>query len=320
LGLVRVGFGWHPAAMDRSPVDEITRVQHSLITTEQFVATTGSEAALRWAVRDGWLERYRNSRSLYIVAGAPLTPYQPHMGACLLAGPNAACSKFAGAWLWDCPDIAECAPQLTFFGCRARRIPGASVHESRLDAAAWIVHRHGIPTVAAPLVVVQLAQLGAGYLAERVANDFFKRHVTDARAIVACLELVGRRKQGSAQLRAFCLRALEIRGHDDSPAARDLGVSLVRAGVPPFATQHHVCVGRHDYFFDFAWPEQMVGLEYAGWRDHGITRDSFDRDALRRSRLTAAGWRILDATSMASHAEVIRWVLATLTGPRLPLS
>jgi hypothetical protein len=306
--------------MDRDPVDEITRAQHSLITTDQFVSATGSTAALKWALRDGWLARYRNWKCLYTVAGAPLTPYQPHMGAALLGGPSAAVSGFAAAWLWGCADIAACAPELTFFTARARRIPGVGVHESQLDAAKWITRRHGIPAVRTPLVVVQLAQSGAGYLAERVANDLIKRHLTNPGSILACLDLVGRRKRGSAGLRAFCLRALEVTGHDDSPAARDLGVALVRAGVPPFVTQHHVCVERHDCFFDFAWPQQMVGLEYAGWRDHGITRDAFDRDALRRSRLTAAGWRVLDATSGISEAEVVRWVLAALTVPRSGLS
>jgi len=158
------------------------------------------------------------------------------------------------------------------------------------------------------------------FLAQRIANDLFKRRVTTPRAVLECIEMVGCRKRGSAGLRAFCLRAVEVRGHDDSPAARDLGVALLRAGVPAFVTQHYVCVEGHDYFLDFAWPDQLVGLEYAGWADHGTTRDAFDRDALRRSRLTAAGWRILDVTSLASRSEVVRWVLAALTGPRFPSS
>jgi hypothetical protein len=306
--------------VDRADVDKITRGQHSLITTDQFITATGSEAALRWAVRDGWLERYNTAwRGLYIVAGAPRTPYQPHMGATLLAGATAGASRFAGGWLWDCPDIAECAPELTFFASRARRLAGVPVHESALPASEWIVPRHGIATAAAPLVVVQLAQGGSGYLAQRVANHLFKRGHASPSSVLACLDVVGRRKRGTADLRAFCLRALEVEGHDDSPAARDLGAALLRAGVPPFVTQHPVSVDGHDYLLDFAWPEDLVGLEYAGWADHGTTRSAFDHDALRRSRLTSAGWRIVDATSAASHAEVVRWVLATLTGPRLPL-
>ena len=78
-------------------------------------------------------------------------------------------------------------------------------------------------------------------------------------------------------------------GHDDSPAARDLGAAMLAAGVPPFVTQHYVAVEGHDYFLDFAWPAQKVALEYMGWEDHGVVRSSFDNDAVRRSRLGAVG-------------------------------
>lgn len=303
--------------MDRRAVELITEKQHSLITTDQFLTATRSEGALRWALADRWLERYEAWRGLYIVCGSPRTPFQPHMAATLAAGERGAAGGFAAAWLWGAPDIAESPPEVTVFG-PARRIRGATVRRSQLPAGRWIVERHGIRTVDAPLVVVELARLGAGYLAERVANDFFKRHITHPAAILEGVELAGKRRPGCADLRAFCERALRVRGHDDSPAARDLGDALLRAGVPPFVTQHPVTVEGRLYILDFAWPEHRVALEYNGWADHGATRNSFDNDAARRSRLAAAGWRVLDATSAAGHDSVIRWVLATLTAARFP--
>jgi len=307
---------WHPPAVDRSHIDRITEVQHSLITTDQFVTATGSVSALRWALKDEWLLRYENWRGVYIVAGAPRTPFQPHMAAALLGGPASAASGFSAGWLWNSPDIAEAPPELTVFCAPARRIRHVRVRRSHLDASSWTTRRHAIPVVNGPLLVVQLAQEGAGYLAERVADDLFKRRVTGPAAILRCLEVTGCRQRGTPALQAFCERALSVRGHDDSPAARDLGAALVAAGVPAFVTQQYVPVDGHDYFLDFAWPSEMVGLEYAGWRDHGATRSAFDRDAARRNRLVAAGWRILDATSAASHDAVIRWVFATLTDAR----
>ena len=152
---------------------------------------------------------------------------------------------------------------------------GAARHGPALDHLGTddIEYRHGVPTVRAPVVVVQLALAGAGFLAERVANNMIKRKVASPRAILEALDRAGRRRKGVADLAAFCRRALEVEGHDDSPAARDLGVMLVRAGVPPFVTQHPVSVDGHDYFLDFAWPDQMVGLEYNGWEDHGARAD-----------------------------------------------
>ena len=174
---------------------------------------------------------------------------------------------------------------------------------------------------AAPLTVIQLVHAGAAYVAERVANDLIKRHQTSPRAILHCIEVAGRSSWAMASLRAYCERATTVRGHDDSPAARDLGAILIAAGVPPFVTQHYVPVDGHDYFLDFAWPDRKVGLEYQGWRDHGTTRGAFDNDTSRRDRLTAAGWRILEATSAMTHEAVVRWVLATLAAAsRFPSS
>jgi hypothetical protein len=306
--------------VDRGPVDRITEAQHSLITTEQFLAVTQSEPALRWAVKDAWLERYDDWRGLYIVAGAPRTPHQPHMGACLLGGRNAAAAALAAAWLFDAPDIAECAPDITVFDSTIRRIRHVNVRRSRLPYAAWTDRRHGIPVVNASLAVVQLANLGMGFLAERVANNLISRRLTGPRSILECLEATGRRRTGAAQLAAFCDRALRVRGHDDSPAARDLGAAMIAAGVPPFVTQWPVTVDGHDYLLDYAWPEQKVALEYQGWADHGVSRTAFDNDAFRRSRLTAAGWLMLDVTSAMSHHLVIRWVRSAVTRVRYPSS
>lgn len=303
--------------MDREAIDKVTADQHGLITTSQFLALS-TEDALKWAVKDGWLVPHKRWRGLYLVAGAPSTPYQPHMGASLLGGPNAACSGFAGAWLFNAPDIAECNPELTFFQARARRMSGVPVHECGLPPEESIVRRHGIQTAAAPIIVVQLARLGAGVLAEKVANNLIGRGLTSAREVLAVIDAIGDRQRGMKGLRAFCERAMRVRGHDDSPAARDLAVALLDAGVPPFVTQYHVCLEGHDYYIDIAWPDVLVGVEYAGEKDHGSTVEALHRDALRRSRLTAAGWRILDVTKMASEAEVIRWVLSTLTIPRFP--
>ena len=85
--------------------------------------------------------------------------------------------------------------------------------------------------------------------------------------------------------------------------------------MPPFVTDYLVCIDGNDYLIDYAWPDDLVGLEYHGEIEHGSTVDKLHRDALRRSRLTAAGWRMLDATKIATTDEVIRWVLA-MTTPR----
>jgi hypothetical protein len=291
----------------------ITAKQQGLVTTEQVLALGATHAWLDWAVRDGRLRRVR--RGVYAMYGGPTPEYQPLMSACLSIGTRAAASDLAAGWLWGAPDVAPGALVVTVFGACSARLPGVTVRRTSLDPSGLVVTRHGVPTVVPPLVVVQLAALGHRILAERVANDFVKRGLTSFSAISGCLEAAGGRgRKGAAELRALCDREAEIKGHDDSAPARALGRALKRAGVPPFVTQHEVVIGRHVMHLDFAWPEHLVGLEYQGWADHG-TRHGFDSDAARRGRLTAAGWRILDATSGIAQPEIVRWVLATLRQP-----
>lgn len=298
--------------MDRERIDQITAAQHSLITTSQFIDVTNSRSALRWAVDDGWLEQYR--RGVYIVAGVPRTDFHPIMAACLRGGPTAAASGLAAGWLLGSPDILPGVLDITLFGgVAARRIQNVAVHQLSLPADEWIRPCSGVPTVAPALAVVQLAKQGAPYLAERLFHHLNKHNRCGPLHVLRCLDVTGYRGTEIDALRRFCERALKVHGHEDSPAASDLGVALLEAGVPPFETQYQVVVAGHVYLLDFAWPAHKVALEYHGRRDHALR---LHEDALRRSRLTAAGWRVLDATSVATDREVTSWVLATLADSR----
>jgi very-short-patch-repair endonuclease len=305
--------------MERPAIDRITAAQHSLITTGQFLEVTRSEDALRWAVRDGWLEPYR--RGVYIVAGAPRTDFQPICAACLRGGPTAGASGLAAGWLLGSPDILPGALDITIFGgAPARRIRNVTVHRCGLPAQEWLTTRYGIPTTVPALAVVQLAKMRMEFLAERLFNHLTKRKRVGAVSVLRALDATGYRGPDIDKLRAFCEKAVKVRGHDDSPAARDLAAALIDAGLAPFETQYQVVVGGRVYLLDIAWPEYKVALEYHGWEDHAITRTSFDNDAARRSRLTAVGWSVLDVTSGVSDAEAIQWVRTALGATRFPVS
>jgi very-short-patch-repair endonuclease len=304
--------------MDRSRIDPLTAAQLSLVARRQFLTAGGTPDALRWAVRDRWLEPYR-WRGVYAVVGAAKSEYRPLMGACLAAGDKAAASGLGAAWLYAASDIAPGALELTMFAGSYTRLPGVDVRRCELDAAGLVATRCGVPAVVPALCVVQLASRHR-YLAERVANEFVKRHVTTFAAILKCLDDVAAHGRGSAELRRFLGRELEVAGHDDSTPARKLGRALRRAGLPDFETQFEVDTPDGSLFLDFAWPAAKVGLEYNGWLDHGTTRSAIDRDARRRARLAALGWVMLDATSGLSRAEVVRWTADALATARLRVS
>ena len=286
-------------------VTALTATQNGLVTTAQVLATGATRSWLKWAVDDGRLIAMR--RGVYRVNGAPLSPYIAVAAGVLAAGDGVGAAYFAAGWLWDAADIAPAAPDLLAFDNRQVRLRGVRVRRTHLASGDWLTTRHDVRTVTAPLMIVQLATVSSD-LAIAVARDLRTRNLVGYRGVLDCLDATDfRTKPG---LRTYCERALRVRGHDDSPAANALGAALIDAGLPAFETQYQVVVEGRVCLLDFAWPDHMVGLEYMGRADHGP--DQMDRDARRRTQLTAVGWRILDVTGAMSHVDVIRWVAQAL--------
>lgn len=232
------------------------------------------------------------------------------MGACLAAGDAAAAGGLGAAWLYAVPEIAP-ALEITVFGGRAR-LSGVVCRTSGLPREDLVKERHGVPVVTESLCVVQLAREHP-FLAQAAANNLVKRGLTGFEEILACLDAVAEHGRGARALRTFCQRELAVPGHKDSPAARKLGRALIHAGLGGFETQYALALpGGAEALLDFAWPWARVGLEYNGREDHALTRSAIDKDARRRARLAAIGWRVLDATAGFSQAEVVGWTAGAL--------
>lgn len=292
--------------MERRRIDAITDKQMSLIATRQFEKAGGSVGALKWALRDRWLEPYR-WRGVHRVVGSAPVLYQPLMGACLAGGDDAFACDLGAAWLYGVPDVA---PALEIGAPRSLRLAGVRARRLGLDPQ-FIEARFNVPVVAPALCVVQVARRYE-ILGQKVANNLVGRGITGFLEILQCLEALAPSGPGSLALRKFLLKELEVSGHDDSPAARALGRALLHAGLGPFETQFVVDLGDGVALLDFAWPEVMVGVEYQGRADHARTHSQIDADARRRARLSARGWQILDATAGISRGEVVQWTAATL--------
>ena len=284
--------------------------QFGLLTTAQIFAAGATEDWLRWAVREGRLIRVR--QGVYALAGTS-SEYQALMAACLAGGPAAAASHLAAAAVWGAEQVKPGRLEITTFDGHYHRLPDVDTHRSTLDAEKAITGYRDLPIVVPALAVVQLAERCHPYLVKSVANDLVKRNWTDFRTILEWVDIVGDRRRQA--LRAMCLRAIEVGGHDNSPAARTLGEVLIRAGVEPFEVDYQVETPEGILLIDYAWPEPLVGLEYNGARDHDTPLARID-DAARRCRLAALGWRMLDANRGLSHDEIAQWVLAALAAAR----
>jgi len=284
----------------------LTARQHNLVTRSQILALGGTVGGIRWALRDQRLAQLRHG--VYAVAGAT-SEYQPIMGACLAAGPASAASHLAAAAIWGADQVKAGKLEITTFDNGFHRLPGVITHRSRLDAATAITRRLNIPIVVPPLTVVQVAETCHPHLAKNVANSLVKQNWTNFNSILEWIDAVDDGR--TPALRDMCLRAAGLGGHFDSPAARTLGEGLLAAGVPPFEMDYPVDTPDGLVLLDYAWPSPMLGLEYNGAADHDPLLAKA-RDARRRAHLTAMGWRMLDANSAVTHAEVVQWVFAAL--------
>jgi hypothetical protein len=281
------------------------------VTRAQILSVGGTDTWIKWAIQDSRLKGV--SAGVYAVVG-PDHERQPLMAACLAAGPSSAVSHLAAAALWGAEQVMVNYPEITTFGNRRHLIEGAITHRSRLDAAEATTHHGNLPVVVAALTVVQVAWTCTPYLAGSVANDLVRRHRTSFPAILRWVDITsgGRR----SQLRELCLRAIEVGGHDDSPAARILGERLIGAGATGFQTDYRVETPGGPLFIDYAWPPEMVGLEYNGVRDHHTSPLDLGADARRRARLSALGWQMIDVNKSMKYDDVVGWILDALSVAR----
>ena len=293
-------------------IQAIATQQYGLITRWQLLEAGATDAWIQWAVGGGRLKRVR--RGVYSTAGAP--PHrQAIMAACLAAGSSGAVSHLAAAALRGAEQVLGDRLELTTFDDRDHRLAGVITHRSKLDAARAITSHEYLPVVVPALTVVQVAQTCHPHLVKSVANDLVKRNWTDFQDILDWVDLSDRRHRQA--LRELCLRALDVGGHDNSPAARDLCARLKEAGAADFAVDYQVDTLDGIVLVDIAWPPDRLGLEYNGGRDHDgpLARDDDDR---RRNTLVAMGWRILDANRGMTHEEIIRWVVQDTGGRHRP--
>lgn len=283
--------------MDRwDRVVAAARRQLGLVTLAQLRGLGVGDAAARWAVRSGRLERV--GRAVFRLPGVPASWRRRALEALLLAGPGARLSHASAAHLWRF-DGFEHAPEtidvMLSRGCRVRLPAGARVHSEVHD---------GLPATVGPFVIsarhqalLELAQdvdeealevaLDSAHRAYPFVGDELERLAEgrDPRRVPGLTRLLGlvRERGGVAT---------------DSPLETRLRRRIrLAVGVPPPVLQHHARDERGVIMrVDFAWPAHRVAVHVDGFRWHS-RRDTFDRDASQRNRMAAAGWEELVVTS-----------------------
>lgn len=260
----------------------------------QVLAAGMTDAMIEYRVRVGrWV---RVCDGLYRMAGVPVTWRQRALGACLVSGPGAVVSHRSAAVLWAVSGFRPGRVEITVPEGRSVRNPLARVHRS---VEVKGTRRDGIPVTRPGRMVMDLAGVVGSDMLEEAVDDVLCRRLC---RLVELSALRGRR--GSAALRAV-LDAWNGDALPDGVAEMRVVRRLLEVGLPQPARQHEIHHrGQFVARVDLAYPDDRLAIELDGFRWHA-GRGPFRSDRLRRNRIEAAGWRLLE-TAPDDIAEVCR--------------
>lgn len=275
--------------------------QHGLFTRAQAVAAGATRAKIEHRVASGrWV---LVAPGVYRLAGVPVTWKQRALAACLIAGPGAVVSHRSAAVLWRVSGFRPGRIEIAVPPGRSNRNALARVH--RTEEVDWVV-RDGVPVTRPARTLVDLAGVVGGQLLEEAVDDVLCRRLCRLDQLWAP---PGRR--GSRTLRAV----LEAWNGDALPAGvAEMRVvrQLLAAGLPDPVRQHEIHHGGQFVArVDLAYPDDRLAIELDGFRWHA-GRGPFRSDRLRRNRIEAAGWRLLEtapediAVLVADAASILR--------------
>lgn len=267
--------------------------QHGNFTLVQVLDAGASRRQIEHRLAVGrWL---RTGPSGYRLNGVPVTWHSKLMEACL-AGPAVASHRSA-AVLWGLDGFRPGMPEVTIpRGSRLRRCD-LRVHEStQFDDRLGQTVRTGIPVTGIARTLLDLAAVLGFERTLLAIDDARRRRLVSWSDLFEVLVRHSRQgRNGAGVLRALLEAKYGEPIVPDSRFERMVERLLLDAGLRAPVLQHEVWDG--DEFvarIDLAYPEALVAIELDG--RHHITDQSFERDPVRRNRLTALGWSILTYT------------------------
>lgn len=283
--------------MDAS-IAKVAARQHGLFTMDQAVRAGATESAIRHRLRVGRWQRV--GPGVYRVAGVPMSWTQRALAACLVAGSGAVVSHRSAAVFWGVSGFRPGPVDITVPAGRSNRNALARVHRSGLVEVA---RREGVPVTPPGRMVADLAGVVSGARLEEVVDDVL------CRRLVALDELQGR--GGNRALRAV-LAAWTPGAMPEGVAEMRVVRGLLAVGLPPPVRQYEIRSGGVVIArVDLAYPEYRLAIELDGFRWHA-GRGPFRSDRLRRNRIEAVGWRLLETAPedmgqlVAAAASILR--------------
>ncbi len=220
------------------------------------------------------------------------------LAACWAGSAPIAISHRSAAGLFELPGGRTDLIELTCRRWRRSQRSGLVVHESRRFDNADIECVDGIPVMRPERVVLDLAGMHPNrrYVEILVQAARRKRLITFESTRDVFDQHARRGLRGVRALRTV----LDLWDPAQRPTESDMETRLLQllvdGGWPAPSPQYEICdrVGNFVARVDMALPTLKVAIEYDSKQEHS---DEFQlqRDARRRNRLVAAGWRVISA-------------------------
>ena len=279
--------------IDRSyAVDDLTRAQHGLITTEQAVAALGPSRKARWVAERRLISV---QPSVFRMAGAPETWHQNLLAAQLTV--KGVVSHRSAAELWGLIQPAGYVEVSTPAKSNRSIRPPAIVHRIGDLRPGLAVHREGLQVTDAVRTVIDLGLVMPWFLVHRaiargISNKAFE--LSEVRVLRDALARPGR--NGTGIVKAILDGDLLLFTKEESELEKRFTGMSRRHGLPAFALQHEVwSAGRFVARVDAALPELKLAIEVDGFEFHS-SPDAFQRDRNRQNALVGLGWTVLRFT------------------------
>lgn len=283
---------------------QLHRSQHGLITRRQAMAVGQSPMGIRTRLSRGdWLTV---RRSVYALSGVRPTLEQAALATCLAVGCACWASHRTAAALWGLRVPTREVIEVLTHESRRVRLVGVDQHRTVQLPRADLTRTRLVPSTSVARTLVDCAPHMSRRSLSRAVDDALRRDLLTIAGLAFC---VGRLDHGGGRT-LLPLRAVlgdRLPGYDPGANDRELGVLgiLVRAGLAVPVQQHRVVIGGRERFIDYAYPDELVGLEFDGFAEHGRIRSTFDDDRLRGNDLAVAGWLMLHFTTNSPTSHIV---------------
>ena len=288
-------------------VDEITRVQHGLITTDQAIRALGASRKARWVSERRLISV---QPSVFRMAGSPETWHQSVLAASLAV--DGIVSHRSAAELWGLIQPAGYA-EVSVSGNVNRTVrPPAIVHRIIDLHPELAVDRLGLRVTDPVRTVIDLGLVMPWWSVRSTIGKGLSTRAFELSAVKGLREALGRPgRNGTGIVRNILESNLLTMGKEESELENRFTALTRRFALPAFSLQHEVWEGgRFVARIDAAYPELKLAVEVDGFEHHS-SPDAFQHDRTRQNRLVALGWTVLRFTwhDVVKHpAEVAKTV------------